>query len=124
MKVSVIVPVFNAEKYIRVCLDSIQMQTYKDYETIIVDDGSTDASGSICDQFAERNQRFQVIHKKNEGLICARKTGIMAAKGHYIAFVDADDWIDADFLETNIGRMEQVDADIVAAGCVKETDGR
>lgn len=124
MKVSVIVPVFNAEKYIRVCLDSIQMQTYKDYETIIVDDGSTDASGAICDQFAERNQRFQVIHKKNEGLICARKTGIMAAKGHYIAFVDADDWIDADFLETNIGRMEQVDADIVAAGCVKETDGR
>lgn len=120
MKVSVIVPVFNAEKYIEECLRSVLAQTYKDYEAVIVDDGSTDASGAICDKFAQQDQRFQVIHKKNEGLICARKTGVTAAKGDYIAFVDADDWMDPDCLETNIERMEQESADVIVAGCVKE----
>lgn len=120
MKVSVIIPVYNAEKYLRVCLDSISRQTYTDFDAVVVDDGSTDNSGIICDKFAARDGRFRVFHKMNEGLICARKTGIMEAKGKYIAFVDADDWIDADFLETGIGQMENEAADIVITGCIRE----
>lgn len=120
MKLSVIVPIYNAGKYLEVCLNSVINQTYKNYEIILVDDGSMDDSGFICDQFAARDKRFRVIHKKNEGLICARKTGIMAAKGDYIAFVDADDWIDSDFLESGICHMEHEAADIVVTGCMKE----
>ncbi len=120
MKVSVIIPVFNAEKYIATCLDSVVRQTYGDFEAIVVDDGSTDESGYICDQYAEQNERIQVVHKKNEGLICARKTGIMKSHGEYIAFVDADDWIDADFLETGVQKMEHEKADIVITGCIRE----
>lgn len=120
MKLSLIVPIYNAEKYLKICLNSIVNQTYQDYEIILVDDGSTDNSGSICDQFASQDNRFRVIHKKNEGLIGARKTGIMTAKGDYIAFVDADDWIDPDFLESGMSHMEREAADIVITGCIKE----
>lgn len=123
MKASVIVPVFNAEKYIKICLDSILGGTYGNFEVVIVDDGSTDGSGIICDRFMEQDSRVRVLHKKNEGLISARITGIEAAKGDYIAFVDADDWIDADFLETGIGWMEKEAADVVIMGCVMEKRG-
>ncbi len=105
-----------------VCLESIRNQTYQSFDVTLVDDGSEDKSGTICDQFALRDKRFHVIHKKNEGLISARKTGIAAAKGDYIAFVDADDWIDPDFLESSVCRMEQEAADIVMAGCIREKD--
>lgn len=121
MKVSVIVPVFNAEKYIETCLDSVLGQTYGDFEVVVVDDGSTDRSGILCDRFMEQDGRVKVLHKKNEGLISARITGIMAADGDYIAFVDADDWMDKDFLETGTGRMEQEAADVVIMGCVMES---
>lgn len=120
MKASVIIPVFNAEKYIAVCLDSVLGQTYRDFEVVIVDDGSTDCSGAICDRYAKKDGRVKVLHKKNEGLISARQTGIMAAKGEYVAFVDADDWIDAEFLETGIRQMECEAADIVITGCIRE----
>lgn len=120
IKISVIVPIYNAGKYLEICLDSIINQTYQNFEAILVDDGSTDGSGLICDQYAEQDERVWVIHKKNEGLICARKTGIMAAHGDYIAFVDADDWIDADFLETGVRKMDYENADIVITGCVRE----
>lgn len=120
IKISVVVPIYNAGKYLQTCLTSIINQTYQNFEAILVDDGSTDDSGLICDQFAGQDERLQVIHKRNEGLICARKTGLMAAHGDYIAFVDADDWVDADFLETGVRRMEHEKADIVITGCIRE----
>ena len=120
IKISVVVPIYNAGKYLQICLNSIINQTYQNFEAILVDDGSTDDSGLICDQLAGQDERIQVIHKRNEGLICARKTGLMAAHGEYIAFVDADDWVDADFLETGVRRMEYEKADIVITGCIRE----
>lgn len=122
MKISVIIPVFNAEKYIETCLDSVLAQTYGDYEVIIIDDGSTDCSGIICDRYKERDGRVKVIHKKNEGSISARRLGIMVAKGEYVAFVDADDWIDTDFLELGMKQIEREAADIVITGYVREAD--
>lgn len=120
VKISVVVPIYNAGKYLQACLYSIINQSYQNYEAILVDDGSTDGSGLVCDQYAEMDRRLRVIHKENEGLICARKSGLAAACGKYIAFVDADDWVDADFLETGVWQMEQTKADIVLTGCVRE----
>lgn len=119
-KISVIIPVHNAGKYLRMCLNSIINQNYQDFEAILVDDGSTDDSGLICDQFARQDERLQVIHKKNEGVVCARNAGLMAACGDYIAFIDADDWVDADFLEAGVWQMEHEKADVVITGCVRE----
>lgn len=96
---SIIVPVYNVEKYLTKCIDSILEQTFSDFEVILVDDGSTDNCGIICDQYVEKDDRIQVIHKKNEGLVCARKTGISKASGQYILNVDSDDYISLDLLE-------------------------
>lgn len=122
VKISVVVPIYNAGKYLRMCLNSIVNQAYQEFEAILIDDGSTDESGEICDQFAGQDGRLRVVHKQNEGLICARKTGVQAAQGKYIAFVDADDWIDADFLETGVYQMEHEGADIVITGCIRENE--
>ena len=88
---SIIVPVYNVENYLKRCLDSIKAQTYADYEAILIDDGSLDASGSICDAYVEQDNRFKVIHKENGGLAAARNTGLGAAVGKYIVFLDSDD---------------------------------
>lgn len=120
VKISVIIPIYNAEKYLRACLDSVLSQTYQNFEVILINDGSTDGSGAICDKYVKHNRRMHVIHKRNEGSICARKAGILAAQGDYIAFVDADDWLDSDFLECGIRLMESEKADIVITGCVRE----
>ncbi len=117
---SVIVPIYNAERYLRACLNSIINQTYQNFEVILVNDGSTDNSGAICEQYAKNDGRMHVIHKSNEGSTSARKTGIMAAQGNYIAFVDADDWLDSDFLKCGIHLMESEKADIVITGCIRE----
>ena len=93
---SVIIPVYNVEEYLAKCVDSILNQTYKNLEVILVNDGSKDGSGSICDAFAQKDPRVRVIHKENGGLSSARNAGIEAAKGEYITFVDSDDWIEAD----------------------------
>lgn len=90
-KVSIIVPVYNVEPYLRRCIDSILAQSYTDFELILVDDGSTDASGAICDEYERINSRVQVIHKKNGGAASARNIGISVAKGEFIAFCDSDD---------------------------------
>lgn len=124
MKVSVIVPVFNAGEYLKRCLDSILCQTYSDFEAILVDDGSSDGSGAVCDQYGARDMRFKVIHKRNEGLICARIDGIRAAQGSVIAFVDADDWVDTDFLTAGMRQMEREAADVIISGCVLEEMGQ
>ena len=95
--ISVIVPVYNVEKYIRACLDSIINQTYRDLEIILVDDGSTDSSGAICDEYAQKDTRIQVIHKENGGVSSARNVGLQNASGEYIGFVDSDDVVHYDF---------------------------
>ena len=95
---SVIVPVYNIELYIGQCLESIIRQTYRDIEIIAVDDGSTDRSGRICDLYASKDARIKVIHKENRGLVSARKAGLDASSGAYIANVDGDDWLEKDYL--------------------------
>ena len=94
MKYSIIIPVYNVEKYISKCIDSIVNQTYKNIEIILVDDGSPDRSPEICDLYAKKDKRIKVIHKSNGGLVSARKAGIDIATGKYCLFVDSDDWID------------------------------
>ncbi|MBE5825462.1 MAG: glycosyltransferase family 2 protein [Butyrivibrio sp.] len=97
--ISVIVPVYNVANYIRECLDSILAQTYSSFELLLVDDGSTDGSGSICDEYKERNDRIKVFHKENGGLSSARNKGLDEARGEYICFIDSDDTIRADYLD-------------------------
>ena len=98
-KISVIVPVYNVEKYIKRCVDSILNQSYKNFELILIDDGSTDSSASICDEYAERYDNIKTIHKSNEGVSSARNFGLKQACGEYIAFIDSDDWIEADMAQ-------------------------
>ena len=97
-KVSVIVAVFQAVKTLRRCLDSIKNQTMTEWECLLVDDGSSDGSGKMCDEYASADARFRVIHKPNEGVAIARQTGIDSAKGDYVIFADADDWVEPDWL--------------------------
>lgn len=97
--ISVIVPVYNVEQYLNKCIDSIRNQLYQNIEIIIVDDGSTDQSGKICDSYLQRDSRIKVIHKENGGLSDARNKGIEYANGDYLAFIDSDDWIERDMIE-------------------------
>ena len=97
--ISVIVPVYNAEKYIRACLDSIVNQTYKNLEIILVDDGSTDGSGAICDEYADKDVRIKVIHSTNKGVTAARINAFKTSSGDYITFVDTDDFLDCNMLK-------------------------
>lgn len=98
--ISVIVPVYNVEKYLNRCVDSILLQTYKNLEIILVDDGSTDSSGNICDEYAKKDNRIQVIHKVNGGLSSARNAGLDIVNGKYISFIDSDDYIKNDMIES------------------------
>lgn len=111
--VSIIVPVYKAEKYIRECLDSIKNQIYEDWECILVDDGSPDMSGDICDQYAKLDSRFRVFHKKNEGVSSARNEGLLRANGEYIMFIDSDDYVDCNYLSKYV---ENSDSDFIVGG--------
>ena len=111
---SFIVSVYNIEEYIEKCLRSIQSQTYKDFEVIVVDDGSTDSSPSICDTFANNDSRFKVIHKKNGGPTSARKAGLHIARGDYVIVVDGDDYVDENYAESiNLILEKERDIDMV-----------
>ncbi len=99
MKISIIIPVYNAESYIETCLDSILLQSYKDYEVWIINDGSSDMSGEICDGYANRHRNFNVIHNSNHGVSFSRNLGISKSKGEYLLFVDSDDYINEDTLK-------------------------
>lgn len=116
--VSIIVPVYNVDKYLERCLDSICNQTYNCIELILIDDGSTDASGKICDTYMEKDTRIKVIHKKNGGLSDARNTGIDIAAGKYLTFVDSDDWIRNDYIEILVTLLEKYQADISACSYI------
>lgn len=100
MMFSIIIPVYNSAKYIRRCLDSIIAQSYQDWECILIDDGSSDDSGAICDSYSVQDSRFKVIHKQNGGASSARNIGIEKSSGEWICFVDSDDWVVPDYLQT------------------------
>ena len=110
--ISVIVPIYNVESYLDKCISSILTQTYRYLQIILVDDGSTDSSGSICDAYAQRDERIMVIHKENGGLVSARKAGIRAAVGEYVGYVDGDDWIENDMYEHLVRNMNAYNADM------------
>ena len=114
--VSVIVPVFNVEKYLDKCIESLIKQKLKDIEIILVDDGSTDLSGKICDEWKTKDSRIQVIHKKNGGLSDARNVGVELAKGKYIGFVDSDDYVSDDMFQILYQNIEKENADISICG--------
>ena len=116
--ISVIVPVYNVEEYVEKCVLSIINQTYKNLEIILVDDGSTDNSGKICDEIAIKDNRIKVIHKKNGGLSDARNVGIDIAKGDYLGFVDSDDYIDPDMYSILLNNMNLTFSDISTCGRV------
>lgn len=111
--ITIIVAVYQAEKYIRRCLDSILAQFFTDYEVVLVDDGSVDGGGIICDEYSKRDCRFRVIHKKNEGVSIARQTGLNAAKGEYVIHADPDDWVEPDWLLKLYNKIEEENADMV-----------
>ena len=111
--VSVVIPVYNVEKYLAECVDSVMNQSYSDYEIILVDDGATDSSGQMCDAYALRDSRIRVIHQANGGLSAARNTGLDAAQGEYIYFLDSDDYIELHSLADLIALAQKENADVV-----------
>jgi glycosyltransferase involved in cell wall biosynthesis len=115
-KATVIVPVYNVEAYLEKCVDSILAQTEPDFELLLVDDGSTDNSGALCDKLAQKDSRIQVIHQKNQGLGGARNTGIKAASGDWVLLVDSDDWIEPELLEKTLEAGLREEADLVMFG--------
>jgi len=98
-KISVIIPVYNVEKYLEKCIDSVLSQTFADFECILIDDGSPDNSGKICDEYAKKDERIKVIHQENGGASCARNAGLDVAQGAWITFIDGDDWADENYLK-------------------------
>lgn len=118
--VSVIIPVYNVEKYLEQCLLSVMNQSFQELEIILVDDGSKDRSPEICDEYARKDKRIKVIHKENGGLMAAWKDGVCVSKGEYIGFVDSDDWIDADMYENLYRAVQENDADIALCGWIRE----
>lgn len=120
---SVIVPVHNTGKYLLPCLDSLAAQTFHDMEIILVDDGSTDGSGKVCDDYAAKNPRFRVLHKKNGGPGSAKREGLKAAQGAYIGLTDSDDRVEPDYYEKLVRQAKEHGADIVTCGrCIDGTD--
>ena len=117
--VSIVIPIYNARKYLTRCLDSVVKQSYRNLEIILVDDGSTDASYKICDLYASKDRRIEVFHNTNQGVSCARNCGIKHARGKYLLFVDADDYIEHNYVETLVDTIEKEKVDMVICG-IKE----
>ncbi len=122
VKVSIVVPIYNAEKYLKECLDSIVNQNLKDIEIILIDDGSTDGSAEICKDYLSDN-RVSYYYKENAGAVMARRDGINFAKGEYIGFVDSDDWIESSMYEIMYGAAKKNNADITFCNCIQNADG-
>lgn len=118
--ISIIVPVYNVEKYLDECIQSIVSQSYTDWECILIEDGSTDKSGDICDQWAKQDQRIKVIHQENQGVSVARNQGIDNAKGEFITFIDSDDWIDSEYLQTLFQPTLKQPTDLVVTGITQD----
>lgn len=122
--ISVIIPVYNVFPYLKPCVESVLKQTYSNLEIILVDDGSTDQSGALCDEFAETDQRIRVLHCENGGLSVARNRGLEIMTGEYVAFVDSDDFITEEYLQILYDRLLQDDTDMAVAGYQKFSDGK
>ncbi len=122
--VSIIIPVYNSEQWLADCLESVIGQTLRDIEVILIDDGSTDRSGAICDEYAAMDQRLKVIHTLNEGVSAARQKGLETATGNYIIHVDADDWIDRNYIEVLYNYAEQWQTDILICDYYKENNDK
>ncbi len=114
--VTIVVPVYNSESFLKECLDSIACQTYQDIEVIIIDDGSQDDSGKIAEEFADKDLRFSVVHQDNHGLVYSRKQGVSRSRGEALLFVDSDDWIDKDMVSDLVALLKDNNADVVASG--------
>ena len=117
--ISVIVPVYNVEKYLDKCVTSVIGQTYSNLEIILVADGTPDRSGVMCDEYAAKDPRIKVVHKENGGLGSARNAGLDAATGDYVVFIDSDDWVDKDHVQTLYERLKEKSADICYCGCTR-----
>jgi len=118
---SVIVPVYNTESYLACCLDSILAQTFTDFEVLLVDDGSTDGSAALCDDYAARDSRIRCFHRENGGHTAARQEGFRQALGEYVTFVDSDDWIDPAMYQNMCGAAQKNGADMVCCNCTAVT---
>lgn len=116
--ISVIVPIYNVEKYVKKCIESIINQTYRNIEIILVDDGSIDKSGEICDEYSFRDNRIKVLHQRNRGPAAARKEGVLLATGKYIGYVDGDDWIEPDMYKNLLDYACRYDVDVVESGVI------
>ena len=123
-KISVIVPVYKVEAYLRRCVDSVLAQTFKDFELILVDDGSPDKCGEICEEYASSHPFISVIHQKNQGLSAARNNAVPMSRGEFITFVDSDDVITPDYLEYLYGLSESHHADVSVGGFIYQYEKR
>ena len=110
--ISIIVPIYNKEDYLRQCLDSIINQSYTNFEVLLVNDGSTDSSGIICQEYSERDSRFRYIEKKNGGVSSARNLGLERSEGAYITFIDSDDWVEFNYLEVLYNALRENNTDV------------
>ncbi len=119
-KVSVIIPVYNMERYLEKCIQSVCGQTYKNIEIILVNDGSTDKSAEICEVYAQKDDRIRVINKENEGVLFARKTGTAYATGSYIMYIDGDDWVERQMVEKMLSTGIEYKADIISCAVIRE----
>ena len=123
--VTIVVPVYNSDKYLEKCLSSLVAQNYSNIEIVIVDDGSTDGSAAIIDSYAATDSRIKILHKQNEGVSAARNDAIKMATGDYLLFVDGDDYLDADYVSTLVSEADEKDSELVVCGYVTEdTDGK
>ena len=113
-EISVIVPVYKVEPFLKECIDSILLQKFTNFELILIDDGSPDQCGVICDSYAKEDSRIKVIHQTNQGLSAARNTGLDIAIGQYLTFIDSDDIVEVDYLEKMLQLINQYEADVVA----------
>lgn len=122
--VSVIIPAYNTESFIDKCLKSVQVQTYVNLEVLVIDDGSTDGTGAVCRRFAEADSRFRVLRKENSGVSDSRNLGLEQAKGKYLVFVDSDDHVKPDYVQTLVSEAEREDVQLVCGEFFFEEDGR
>ena len=122
-KISMIIPVYNAEQYLKKCVDSVRAQTYGNLEIMLVDDGSTDSSGELCDTYEEKDERIRVVHKENGGLVSAWKAGVKECSGEYVSFLDSDDWINPEMLSEMSAYLTGNDREMVISDYIIERDG-
>lgn len=121
-KISVIIPVYNVEKYLHRCVNSVLNQTMQEFEIILINDGSTDNSGKICEEYKQMDKRIKVIHKKNARVSAARNDGIRLAKGNYVSFLDSDDWIEPGMFQVMLEKAEKLNLDLIMCDYKKKSD--